>query len=151
MIARINLQAQFFFGLLVALLLGWIYQPSFAGMEPSTPPVASPIPIYENLPGGWRVEVRFYKNKPPEVLSMEPLDQIRLGGIANLGDYSISVLDEDGQELLVQKFQVYFLRTGSDRQLESVDRTFVIPHFDTATEIMIHAPTGETHYAIPEQ
>lgn len=144
---RINLQMQFFLGLLLALLLGWIYETPLVVIEQE----AQSVPLFKDLSGGWRVEVRFSKDKPPEILEVQVLEEIRLTPVSNPGDYLVAVLDKNGQELYSLKFNVYFMRTGSSISLDVVDMTLIIPYFNNVSEIVIRSPQGEVHHVISEQ
>lgn len=144
---RINLQMQFFLGLLLALLLGWIYETPLVVIEQE----ALSVPLFKDLSGGWRVEVRFSKDKPPEILEVQVLEEIRLTPVSNPGDYLVAVLDKNGQELYSQKFNVYFMRTGSSLSLDVVDMTLILPFFNNVSEIVIRSPQGEVHHVISEQ
>jgi len=151
MLGRMTFQTQLFLALHVALLLGWVYQPTSQDPRVSGVPSGTPIPVYQNLPGGWKILVRFHRNAPPEILSISRLEQIRLATTSDFGAYSIRILDVNAQELFVQKFQVYFLRTGSSEKLDVVERILLIPRFENVVEIVIITPQGETRHAITEE
>lgn len=148
---KMTFQMQLFFSLCTALLLGWICQPTPGETVVIRNPTETPIPVYRNLTGGWEIHVRYHQSKPPEIISISKLEKIRLTSTANTGEYTVKILNENGGELFSQKFQIYFLRTGSSQKLETIEQILLIPQLEGAIEIVIDTPQGEIRYAIPQE
>lgn len=149
MSGRINFQLQLFLGLVLALSLGWLYQFPQPATDPLITPTPSPAPVFQNLSGGWLLQVRFFQAKLPEVVALTPLELLRLSPKNPQGKYFIQILDVNSQELFIEKFDVYFLRTGSSEILNSVEQSLLIPALDGAVKVIIHSPQGEISHAFP--
>src|SRR6266498_187849 len=151
MIGRMSVQLHLFLGLCLALVLGWLYQLPIATDSNGKIPTPSPIPVFETLSGGWLLQVRFYADKPPEVVKLVPLPELRVEPDKVQGVYSFRILDTNSNELFSRRFDVFFLKTGSSKTLESVEKSLLIPNLDGASRVIVHTPQGALTYELPEK
>ncbi len=155
--SRLTLPVQWFFTLFLGLVLGFVFQPATEALPPVliTPTIpivalaSSPAP-FVTLPGGWLVRITFYRQSSPEIIKVIHLDQARLITLPS-GNDQIQILNESGQILYAQLFQVEFLAGDPPKPVDQKDMVFVLPSLEGASQIIVQSSNGKAIYDFPNK
>lgn len=173
MIPRLTFQAQIFLGVLVALVLGYLFQqPVWAHplsstllstVSPRPPATSIPLPTayptdtplitpqpFETLSGVWIVRVTLHRTAPPEILQTTLAENGRLT-VTQPGDALIQISDREDRLLYEQSFQPVFLAGDPPRPVEDLTRIFILPVFSDMHLLKIITSQGEATYEFQNQ
>jgi len=136
---------QFLGHLIVALALSLLLAQILAPLNPQPGDKLAPFTTRSEM---LAVTVAVYPEAPPEILAVQPLDEGRLS-VTQPGEYTLSLENEQGESLYSLSFRATFNIPGLGR-LEENRLIFVLPHGESAKQLVIAGPPGSAAYPLPE-
>lgn len=171
--ARLRLSTQIALGILVALILGYLYQeppletiiaPSATptSMNASTPAPSTPATVptstmddtsaaprpFETLPGVWLARVIVYPDSAPEIIKVMKLSSGRLTP-PQPGDSHVRILAEEGIVIYELTFQPSLNLFDVPASADDTAYFFIIPDLENADRLQVTTPQGEAIYEFP--
>jgi hypothetical protein len=146
-----SLQVQLAIGLILGLVSGYLFSSTPVLETPPAPTTATstlPPQAFQNLPGAWMVQVRFFRTALPEIESVTALPEGRISVLTS-GEYAARILDTHDQLLYTLPFQVQFLSGEPPSPVDEILLILVLPAPQGATTLQITTPNGEITYDFP--
>lgn len=167
----ITIQVQLILGLVVGTIFSFIlvraFPMGYPGMLTPTPlipsstafmvetimPSTTPVtPMMTNTPapfstisGVWMLRVKFFVAQAPEVVKATFLQSGRITPF-DQGDYTVEILDPQGNVLFAGHFSIVFLQGDPPSAVEELTTFLVIPAVEEAASVRLNTPQGETTY-----
>lgn len=133
--------------LIVGAIAAFLLSYAFAEMAPPLQEKSQPLQTHPEM---LLVQCAFYPEDSPTIEEIEYLEQGRITLVAAEGDYAIELLDQEGQVLYRQRFDILFMSMGDPPVLaDQVDKTFVVPYNKEVTSVRLVTPQGQTEATLP--
>lgn len=139
-VRRVPFLLQLTMHLAVSLWLVSLARGDASSAGPSSPPEPRDKPFTTQM-DMLMVTAMIYPDKPPQVVRVQPLPQGRRTVIPP-GDYTLLLLDAEGEPLYTLPFQVSFYVHGVPTPLPEMPVVLVAPHDPTLRAVQIRGPAG---------